>query len=376
MRFSLTALLRLALLVALGSTLVAIEVARLAPSGRHLRVPRKVGVVGLSGLAFDGVDESTRFVDAETGAVTRLLLPAGEHFDDAACSPWQDEKGVSHVIGRWRKDEGRDGSVVMVDFGLACFTYPQGEEVARIACDVLPQGGACWYPGTADRVLFASADGMLYHVSFDTQARAGDRPAGDEGTPTPIRWDVAPPGAGPVMIRHPSWPSAPGFEHTMIVSLRYLRPQPNDDGYTSAQLWWLRLNAKGTAIIAAGRLTLPDETVYDESASSVAATPSGLVVAYVASALHQLDRKLHVAPVRLDPVTGAPRADSRRAVVLADNCADTTPVFGPGGQRVCALLHPKRPGTSLNWFTVPRTWPARNARAVAHGQDGRSGHAG
>ena len=201
---------------------------------------------------FDGPDEGTRFVNSETGEIKRLRLPEGEHLEDATCSPWQDENGISHVIGRWRKDEGKDGTVMMTDFGLACLTFPQGEEVARIECDVLPQGGTCWYPGTADRIMYASADGSLYHVSFKTQLLPGTRPVGDEGVPIPLRWDATPPGIGPLMIRQPFWPRARGFEHTIVVSLRYLAPQPSDAGYTNAQLWWLRLNANGTAVVASG----------------------------------------------------------------------------------------------------------------------------
>jgi hypothetical protein len=370
MRFSFMTLLRLAVLAGLGSTLLAIEVARLAPHAWHARVLRKSRVVGIPGIAFPGPDECTRFLDIATGSLTRLTLPDGEFLDDAVCSPWEDDEGVSHVIGRWRKDEGKDGMEVMTDLGLACYTYPGGEEVARVPCAVLPQGGACWYPGTGDRVLFSGADGALYHVAFETGSGRRTQPAGDEGAAVPLRWDVPKPGTGAVLIREPYWPAAPGFEHTVLVSVRYVAPEPSD-GLSLAEIWWLRLDARGVAVVAAGRLTTPGGG-YDESSPSLAATPGGLVLAYVTCEPKQRERKLRVAPVKRDPKTRAWRADAGRAVLLAHDCADTPAAFSPDGRSVYALLHPKQPGALLKRLAVPRAWPAEPASVGGR----RDAHAG
>jgi len=121
MRFSITALVRLVLLLGLASALLAIEVARFSPRGLHTRSLRRSHIVGIAGLTFAGPnDGGTRFLDPETGAMTVLPLPKGEYFDDAVCSPWQDEEGVSHVVGRWRKGSGEEREEVLTELGLAC----------------------------------------------------------------------------------------------------------------------------------------------------------------------------------------------------------------------------------------------------------------
>jgi len=225
--------------------------------------------------------------------------------------------------------------------------------------------------------LFASADGALYHLSFETGTRTRRQPAGDEGDPVPLRWDVAPPGGHSVTLRQPFWPRARGFERTLLISLRYLVPQPSDHGYTEAQLWWLKLNADGTAVVAAGRLTQPRGVLLDESAPSLAATPGGLAVAYVTCALDELDRRLHIAPVRLDPQTGVPSVDAAREVVLTTDCADFPPAFTADGRRLYTVVNAHRPGARLERFDVPNDLDGRNeSRRAARERRASDAHGG
>lgn len=358
MRFSFMALLRLALFAALGATLLAIQVARLAPHTGNGRFPRRGAVVGLPGLVFDDADDSTRFFDTATGAVRRLNLPEGQLLDDAVCSPWQDAQGASHVVGRWRNAEGRDGRVVLTDLGLACFAYPTGAEVGKVSFDVLPQGGACWYPGTVSRVLFAGADGVLYHVSFEgTPDSRGATP--DRSGPVPLRWDVAPPG-DEMMLRDPCWPRVPGFEHTVVVSLRAWMSDSDTADCENAQLWWLRLNPAGTAVVNAGRLTTLGPVDRDELAPAVAVTRAGLAAAYLTGPTKSNERQLEVAPVRFDAQTGAPRITSDQAVRLAEHCAPAPLGFSPDGRRVAAVVRAGRSAV-IRWFHLPEDWPTRAA---------------
>jgi hypothetical protein len=355
MRFSLTALVRLALLVAVASTVLAIEVARFARAGLHERFAPGSRLVGINGLLFPGADYNARFVDPKNGAIGRLRLPPGACLDNVAISPWRDEAGASLVVGRWHRESGAKGEELLTELGLACYTYPQGEEVARVSSDVVPQSGTCWYRGDENRVLFAAADGQLYHMSFGANRRAGVEPATDEDEPELLRWAVAPPGEGPVLIREPYWPSRlAGFDRTLVVSLRYLRPGVPDEGFTPAEIWWLRLDAAGTSIVAAGRLTVPtQEEARDECAPSVAETPGGLVLAYVSMQPATGHRNLRIAPVGLDSRSGVPRADTLRGIVLTEGCAEAAAAFSPDGRRVFALVHPNQLEARVERFDLP-----------------------
>lgn len=364
MRFSLTALLRAIFLLGLASTLVAIEVARVAPRSERERHARPASVVGIPGVSLSEFDANTRYLDSQTGTIQRLPLPQGEYLEDTACSPWQDERGVSHIVGRWRKEDGTPGGELLTDIGLACFTYPGGEWVGLIHCEKLPQGGVCWFPDTSDRVLFATADGSLYQVSFHAEDSPEAHGDGEDQVPVRLRWKTTIPGAGDVMLRQPCWPRVPGFEHTILISLRYVEPDPRAGGYSNAELWWLRLDAAGTTIVAAGRLITPTADKRDESAPSVAMTPAGPVVSYLTAPPGHPVRTLHMAPVVFDARTGAPRADLTRDVVLAEDCTDIPPAFSPEGRWVYTLVNPMRPDAHVQRIAVPGAQPAaRPARS-------------
>jgi hypothetical protein len=355
MRFSLGALFRLLALGALGSFILAVEVSRFAGGGIPTRAARRSSLASIPGQAFARHDDNTRLLDVETGAVQTLPLPTGEYFDNSACSPWQDANGVSLVAGRRRRDTGTDGDEVLSDMALACYTVPEGKQVGVVACDRLPAGGICWYPDALHRVLFATADGTLFHVSFETDdSRGADLTAGDEGSPVPLRWEVDYPREGAVMMRDPYWPTARGFERTVIVSMRYLADPEADHAYSSAQLWWLRLNPAGTAVVAAGRLTEQGDDHSDEFVPSLAETPSGLAVAYMSNQKMPKRYELRIAPVALDPKSGTPRADARLSVVVVEGCAKVTPLFSTTGRFVSTVVHPQQPTAHVQAFAVSR----------------------
>ncbi len=370
MRVSIPALVRSIVFLVLASTALAIGVGRLFPGSPHARALQKSNYVALNGLLFSLEDPNVRFFDPQTGLMHRLPLPEGETLDDAVVSPWRDERGSSLVVGRWRKQSRTRYRDVLTDLGIACYTFPQGEEVGRIACDMLPQGGMCWYPGTSDRVLIATGDGGLSHYSFakDTGHDAGVR---NETGIQPLHWKVKPPGTGAMLIREPCWPNLPGFKNTILVSLRYMPTEKDTQSFSGARLWWLRLDSKGKSIVGAGPLFGSElEPLDDESAPNVAVHEGKLVLAYV-TAPHERPspRRLFVTPLQIDAKTGVPAADRARSAELAYDCADAVPAFAPDGHWVYSVIHPSGPEAKMERFRIPETLEADQGLTVGSGED-------
>jgi hypothetical protein len=72
---------------------------------------------------------------------------------------------------------GAGDRAVSKGFGLVRFTVTDGEVLEHIPLepDVVPFSCACWFPGPAARVLFATGDGRLHRLDFDAgpDTRAG-----------------------------------------------------------------------------------------------------------------------------------------------------------------------------------------------------------
>ena len=141
----------------------------------------------------------------------------------------------------------------MRELGLALCAYPSGEVLDRVELNQWPIGPVCWYPDRSDRILFIATDRRLYRYTFSRGDRSGCRAEQAEL----IRWDCPMPGVGNVLLQEPCWPSDPAFGGCLFISvidrLDLSRPDRRP------QVWWIRLNPDGTAVVAAGLVFDPKE---------------------------------------------------------------------------------------------------------------------
>lgn len=103
MRMPLAVAVRCVVFAALGLTLAAVWLGRHCGTGtrevRRLVTPR---YRPSPDLLRDPVSRpSLRLLDADTGNLVRFPLAGMERISFAACSPWQDGLGRTHVAGLW-----------------------------------------------------------------------------------------------------------------------------------------------------------------------------------------------------------------------------------------------------------------------------------
>jgi hypothetical protein len=325
MRVTLFNLIRLTILVGIAATTVAVGVSGLQPVASHFRmvVPPHYGVI--NGFVLTEIPSAPSLLDSRTGEISRCPLPKGDVFDYGSCSPWQDDSGEFQVVGRWMRLEGEGSAEHCIGIGLARYALPSGRVLNRCELDVVPTSHPCWAPGTSAKVVFAGADGVLYHLEFP------DKPDGsvseDESLqPTPIRWACPMPGPR-FDVRDPVWPAERRFKGLLIVSLSIGNVHPQVPA-KSARLWWLELSRDLSSIVAAGPLvrdgspkTSADDE--DERFPNLASTPDGnLVLAYLAKSRHDANGTLMIARLttasNTDSETGAPTVvpGSIRALTL------------------------------------------------------------
>ena len=343
MRVSLFGLVRLIIVVGVVASTVAVGIARLQPSPAHFRraVPPHYG--GINGVVLTDVPSVPGLLDPRTGRVSPCPLPKGDAFDYGTCSPWQDDSGEFQVVGRWVRFEGEGAEEHCIGMGLARYGLPSGRVLNRCELDVVPASHPCWTPGTAARVIFAGADGVLYRLDFQ-DGQDGSTDEGETIEPTPIRWRCAP---GPhAFVRDPVWPTEPRLKGRVIVSLS-IDSEPRTDALPSSRLWWLELSQDLSSIVAAGPLAVdgPDGTTLEaeeERFPNLASTPDGsLVLSYLAKPRESANGALRAAYVTMTPSADA----------LPGTAADC-PRIVPGSSRTLTLNH--RP--ELSPFSTDGRW--------------------
>jgi hypothetical protein len=358
MKISFSNLMRWSVRLFVVSCVVAIAVGRMCAPAPRLRSMEPVRFVSMPTLRGEAL---LSLLETESGALTSVDLPSGDTLEHAACSPWLDESGKSQVVGLWRTRSGVGSERVTTAFGLGRFTFPGGECLDRVATSILPEGKPCWYPGTSAKVLFASNDGGLYRFAFESGQSEEASDSGRDQQPLPIVWKTTPPGDNERSIRmsDPVWPVERAFGGRLLVSLRY--EMKNDHGgmkFSQPRTWWLKLDAAGEAIEAAGPLG-EDETAVD-SAWTIR-FPRPIHLADGSMRLATLKRNagraswdLHICELVIG-AEGAPRVIPGTEIVAASNCASVPLANSPDGGWVYYLPEIALPGGVLR------------ARTAAHG---------
>jgi hypothetical protein len=332
---SMAALVRPAALIGVALTILAIAIGRgrsLPEGERHPATPRHHVI---NGFNLPGTSLDSLLLDSQTGALEPLPGPLGSGIELASCSPWCDERGRTQVVGRW-SDWHWQGSVQKGNcpFGLARFTIPDGEMLDRVPLETLPASRLCWFPDTTARVLFAAGDGRLYRYDFDR----------DGGRPRLLAWRAKVPAPDGLFVFEPTWPADPRLGGRIVASAaipgRWGTPGP----FMRQHLWWIHLDPAGTAIDAAGTLTLPGSATIprdpeDERLPSLATAPDGsLVLSYVARPLGQTEWQFRLARVAIDPASGDPSVVPETVRTIARGDSASQPLFSPDGRWVYLVL--------------------------------------
>ena len=347
MSFSFSSMIRLIVLLAIGSTMVAVGLSRLDPDRANWRFLKPARFSNVNEYFLDVADRTPRWLDSESGRVEAYPLADDDVLEAASCAPWSNEQGQTQVVGRW-SSRTKDGPMSMSnDFGLARYTFPGGEMLDHISTEIVPISPPCWYPGIRARVLFPGGDGLLYHFAFESDPGAGGPPTpvrSADDHPGPIPWRCKRPGEGGVFISDVTWPEDPKMRGALVVALREQLTGPGGSKvFSRTRLWWLKLNSAGTAIVDADRLVVPDVSgsrpvEVDERSPSVTTRPDGsLMLAYLRQRAGQKGWSLHLAPISIDERRGAPVVLESKVKRRGDRCQPAQPTFSPDGRWVNAI---------------------------------------
>ncbi len=284
MTFSFGSMLRLAILLAVGCTILAVGVSRLDPPKVVKRYPRPVVHYNINDFFLRVQDRDPRWIDAETGGMTVSSVVANDVLEAASCSPWVDETGHHQAVGRWSNRTLQGPNTISHEFGLARFSFPDGRILNQISSEMYPVSPPCWFPGTKARVLFAAGDGKLYRYAFESEnptTAPGESTEPVDPAPVPLIWNAPKPDGGNTVVCEVAWPEDARMGGRLVVSMRV--HEQDADGtrrFSKTQLWWLKLNHSGTQIIEAGPLVNHDvagsrASQFDERSPIVAGLPDG-----------------------------------------------------------------------------------------------------
>jgi hypothetical protein len=377
MRLSLTSMLSTLVWAAAGISVVAVGLGRSAPRtppSRSAAVPR---YHGYNGRFFSSTEAHPRFLDRDTGQFIHVDLPAKDSLEYASCSPWRDERGQYHVVSRWMNRAGEGSDLVLLEFGLAHYTLPEGRMIERVALDLMPVGEPCWFPGQSPRVLFAAGDGRLYRYSLEESDGGSPGGAQEPEQPRCLNWRTIPPGLGMLYIKDLIWPTDPKLGGRLIASLSYQMHVEGKVRFLGSQLWWLALSDDGLAIEQAGRLTVPEHDdiehalAEEERLPSITTTPEGgLALAYLTRTREQAQWELRLAPIESNPATGAPTVRCRNSRDVSRECIPAPPTFSTDGRWVYGMLgNENNPGLV---GTIAARFPVADALATLDpGRPGR-----
>jgi len=348
MSFSFSSMIRLLVLLALGTTMLAVGLSRLDPPAPGWRTRRVIRDYNINEYFIEATDRTPRWLDSETGRVTGSPLVDGDVLEAASSSPWVDEQGRRHVIGRWSRRTKNGPLSVSEDFGLARYTLPGGEPLDQVSTEIVPVSPPCWFPGTRARVVFTAGDGMLYHYAFEAEGRpkAGAGPdGGRDARPIPMAWRCPVPGGGRFFIGDVTWPDDPRMGGCLLVALRHQGPEADGPrGFSPTELWWLKLNHAGTAIVEAGRLIHPDQSVSsggpcEERSPVVSTLPDGIIIlGYLSQRTGETGWQLRVGTIAIDPDRRIPSLLGSSTRALADRCQSANPAFSPDGRWLNAIV--------------------------------------
>jgi hypothetical protein len=346
--------------IAAGLFAIAVLVGRVAPGpavpdaagpivSRVPRVPAHPRYVGLADSIFAEHSESARLLDTETGAVTTLAVPGTEGFEALGCSPWRDDAGQYHLIGRWSDPAGRRAGGGGGDprFGLCRCMFPSGRVIDRIALEGASVMAVSWSPDRSDRVLFVTSDGGLHVHDLPKDRGAG---GADPKRPRAVLWRARKPGDGDVLVGELCWPSVPGLAGRLLVVAWW--KESRTQVRFSHHLFWLELSPDGGSIVAAERAIVaaeraivaaglvPSRAPIEESRPGVGVGRDGTpLLAFVAREEGRVDWDLWVMPIAPAAAGRGPRVRAAEARKVAAGCSAAVPAaFSADGRWVYAAL--------------------------------------
>jgi hypothetical protein len=317
---------------------LAVAVARLAPGPpfgfQHPDAQLKSSDALIDAFLVSESHDGILRLDPETGRLEPVALPLGESLFRPSFSPHRDDR-----------HDGAQAAGVSFDrasgeYFLARVLLPGGEVLGRVPAPVLPIGSLCWDPMSRSRVLFASGDGKLFCIEIATTEEGAIQPS----VPPPVSWASGlAPGAYVVPL-DPCWPADARLGGRVMVSLRRRQSTGTRVKLTPARLWWLKLDPHRATIVEAGPLEVQTQTSvagdedWDVRYPSFAATTEGaLLIAYQIFRRGRSTGELQVAPLRIDPRTGAPSMLCSESVTVGDGCVRMPAVFSRDGRRIAFL---------------------------------------
>jgi hypothetical protein len=341
MSFSFSSLVRLLVLMAVCSTMLAVGLSRLSPARPLSRASRSVKHANINEFFLKNVADRTPYwLDVETGLIAASPLEDGDVLESASCSPWIDEKNQQQVAGRWSTRTKAGPMSMSTDFGIARYAFPSGQMLDHVSTENVPIGAPCWYPGTQARILFSAGDGFLYHYAFEPEPweKTANPQAGRDLNPRQIEWRCPKPGEGTIFFGDLTWPEDPRMSGCLVAALReQVTGEKGVPTYSRTSLWWLKLNFAGTEIVDLGRLlihTEPNELdmTFDHRTPTIGALPDGrLVLAYLRQQVGCVGWEVRMVPIEFDAAHNVPRAWESKSVQLASKCQPAQPTFTSSG---------------------------------------------
>lgn len=338
MRCSFLALIRLTGLAALGLGVVTVTVGRLVPPEAKLRRLAPPAVVPVNSYACGLTNPGAFLVESGTSRLVRFDAEDGT-VDQATCAPWRDASGGTQIAGRWiRRGES-------AELGVARLAFPGGQVIDRIATRVPPTGPVCWMPGTDARVLFAAGDGRLYRLDFESNRKPRE--------PVPLGWRRADARLRHARISDPSWPVNPRAGDCLLVTLNRLVPRGDRTRYSPSQVWWLRLDPSGSAVVNAGPVTNDETAGHRRFPTLISDGRGGLQLLTLARHEGESGWSLLIEAVRMDPDPRTPGAVPGSARTLARDLCPTPLAVARDGSAVTVIQRTRTAGRPVRIVLRP-----------------------
>ncbi len=352
---TLSSLFRTLIVSVLMLTLVAIGLG-LSQQASDVRRPGRSDLVCVNGFYWKEASWSPRLLDPQNHSLRKLTLPADDRLDMATLSPWVNQENESQLVGRWIRRSGQDQDTISQEFGLARYSYPSGRVLDQIPTSIVPISPPCWYPGTESRVLFLAGDAQLYQFCFEDFST---KTLGmNSRQPSPIRWEIDPPGEGNVIIHDVCWPNVADWDSRLLVSLSVKQRQGDHMIYSPSQIWWLRLSLDGASIVDAGPVAGLDsrEQTIDLKRPALGQTSDGqLSLAFLGREEPTRNYAIYLVPLEQDSDSGEPKALVHRARMIAETSAILAPVFSEDGKSLSYLIKDGRNGAQLRHHSLDKS---------------------
>ena len=357
MTFSLQSLIRMTMLLVVGSTILAVSISRLDPPQQVRRYARPSTSVSVSDFLLAGSDREQRWINPETGEFKVIPVQVDGILEAASCSPWVDDSGKRQIVGRWSSRQNQGPKAISTAFGLGRYSFPDGELIDQINCETVPVHAPCWYPGTQARILFSGGDGELHQFAFESLGTSETESAiGQpvESEPTTLTWSCPKPGSGKVFIGETTWPTDPRLGGRLIVSMRIQeRTGSGHLEFSRSELWWMKLDVAGTRIIDVGPLinhdVSRDEIIdFEERWPVISGLPDGsLALAYAHQADQRQGLSFHLGKVRISErgeLVPVRESEMRQLSALSQ---PTSPSFSADGRWISILIEKKEGAGSV-----------------------------